>query len=818
MNPNLVINNLNNLNEFIDKIKEISDNIKITEKYNDPYKKSVDDLFTNQINEFYVKKRNLLNNYLINVINLFEDLDSTLLRNQPENFINITPSNYPYTILNNKLNNIGGTSKGYFVFKGGNVIKIWTLQKYIKKSYNIIPNNLQDLLNHKIGNDYDSNILNAYSDYDFTYYLNNIDFTDAIYKDLIEHVIRRMDILRNQLMLDINEPDIIRFIKKYEVHCGIQNYFEKTNNLRLIQPNTDNISFNQNIILNNNIKSSIITKNQNPPNNFNLFVLNENQPRQYINISFNNTILTSTNVDFDLFRLKLNFTSDNNYKIDKFKSELFDLTILRPNDISRIDFCNHINEYTNIITYGNINLRIYSILYTLKDILSILFITNQPNNTIFLWADKKYDKRIVRLGYLFANYLDELKNTMIVNDNFGNRILNTNLTCINVINHINLNNNNDSVYEFILNFLIGYYINLIKQDFVINKNLYESDNRNNEFNNLLRRSLINIKLIMLLMGCSVNIRTRVIHHITNIIHIYTINNSNLINLNNYKRQLNTYNFFDFMLSTYLLYIKSIYLDINIDWCSVNYYNNPVITEKIDIWNFKTNALIFMKLFSKYYILGLQTQTNILQFLIGHLNIPNLIGGDIQPFSFQPSERSYYKPTNIISDELILLCKDNQLLNNLFSTIFFKNSTSLEDLINVCKKNTNLLLFNLLEFINYDESFYEYISENKYTEYINKQNRETLTLDKYVVEIIPKTFNSLYYDNNIILENYILIQLLYLEIIFNRNESEIELIKNRINELKIVINYEKNLIKEKDTKMYNKYLKYKNKYLLSLKNL
>jgi hypothetical protein len=226
----------------------------------------------------------------------------------------------------------------------------------------------------------------------------------------------------------------------------------------------------------------------------------------------------------------------------------------------------------------------------------------------------------------------------------------------------------------------------------------------------------------------------------------------------------------------------------------------------------------MKLFSKYYILGLQTQTNILQFLIGHLNIPNLIGGDIQPFSFQPSERSYYKPTNIISDELILLCKDNQLLNNLFSTIFFKNSTSLEDLINVCKKNTNLLLFNLLEFINYDESFYEYISENKYTEYINKQNRETLTLDKYVVEIIPKTFNSLYYDNNIILENYILIQLLYLEIIFNRNESEIELIKNRINELKIVINYEKNLIKEKDTKMYNKYLKYKNKYLLSLKNL
>jgi hypothetical protein len=92
---------------------------------------------------------------------------------------------------------------------------------------------------------------------------------------------------------------------------------------------------------------------------------------------------------------------------------------MRPQCPNRENFCEHVLDYTQIIRsrYLDVNqqvkylyMRAYNLKYTLKDLMGILFVTNQPRNTIFLWADKKYDKRVIRLGLLLPQYIDEIPN------------------------------------------------------------------------------------------------------------------------------------------------------------------------------------------------------------------------------------------------------------------------------------------------------------------------------------------------------------------------------------------------------------------------
>jgi len=767
-NAPIRIHNLNNINNFITKIQNISNQIKVQVNFTDIDKKSIDDIFTKIINEYMLVTPTLLNSYLGNVINLFKDFDSSNLSIPLQNNnieirqAILTPN---YNIDNNRCPINNNTMNGYFVFKGGNVIKIWTLKKYMEKLYGISSNNIENLLKIKIPNQYDSNILNSYSDYDFQYYINddNGEFDDTTYKLLLEHIIYRLTLLRSNLIVEFQKyNNLIQFLTKYELHCGIQKYFENNGNI-MHNRTINNITFMQRIRPSNYVTSTILT-NYNPPcirpgdsdcNDHPSNTLYKLSEQSSMNISFNNTIITSTGTDFDLFRIKLKFNANNNYKKDKFSSELFDLSVLRPSDASRVNFCDHINENTNIITFNDhlnqpLSLRIYSIIYTLKDLLLILFSTNQPYNTIFLWSDKKYDKRIVRLGFLYASYLDELKHKIRITHN-GLPILISNLTCRHIITHVNnlftqnLPFNNNNSYKYLLNYFIGHFIILIRDDFEFNKNNFEIRNRQTTFNDVINSCIIRLINYMKLLRCN----KRFINHIINneinvIITNYVRQPLNTINIANFRNQITNINFYKFMLSTYLIYIKSIFVDIDILWCSDNYYNRPNNPD-IDIWEFKVNSYNFIKLFVKYYIIGLQCQSNILQIMIP----PNIL-------------RYYQRLLNVPNN--ILIGGSNKQPQN--KTI----------IISYIIKN-KYLFKNLLKYIAYSEYIYEYSEKNKYTltfkeplnrESLNREslNRESLNRELITnIEFIPKTIKYKYYNNNILLDNHIKHQEILLEKMF-----------------------------------------------------
>ncbi len=749
--------NLNNINDFITKIQNISNQRKVQINFTDIDKKSIDDIFTKLINEYMLITPTLLNSYLNNVINLFKDFDSSNLNISPQNnniIINqsvLTP-NYNIDlnrfVPHNRFVQHNNTMKGYFVFKGGNVIKIWTLKKYMEKLYGISSNNIEDLLKVKISNQYDSNILNSYSDYDFQYYVtdDNNEFDDTTYKLLLEHIIYRLTLLRTNLITEFQKyNNLIQFLTKYELHCGIQKYFE--NNGNIIHNRTiNNITFMQRIRQSNNVTSTILT-NYNPPcirpgdpdcNDHPSNTLYKLSEQSSMNISFNNTIITSTGTDFDLFRIKLKFNVNNRYKKDKFSSELFDLSVLRPNDTSRVHFCDHINDNTNIITFRDhmnqrLSLRIYSIIYTLKDLLLILFSTNQPYNTIFLWSDKKYDKRIVRLGFLYANYLDELKHKINIVQN-GIPILISNLTSIDIINHVNnlfvqsLPVNNNNSYKYLLNYFIGHFIILIRDDFEFNKNNFEIRDRNMTFNNLINSCIIRLINYMKLLRCNKLLINYIINNEINIIiRNYVYQPLNTINIANFRNQITNIDFYKFMLSTYLLYIKSIFVDIDIPWCTDNYYNrqnNP----DIDISDFKVNSYNFIKLFVKYYIIGLQCQSNILQIMI---------------------------PLNVIIYYQSLLNISNNILIGGSNKKEKRKKITLEIIKN------KYLFKNLIKYITYSEKIYEYNNKNIYNlTFIIDKNIESTN-----IEFIPKTIKNNYYNNDKLLDNYIKQEELLLEHMF-----------------------------------------------------
>jgi hypothetical protein len=270
-----------------------------------------------------------------------------------------------------------------------------------------------------------------------------------------------------------------------------------------------------------------------------------------------------------------------------------------------------------------------------------------------------------------------------------------------------------------------------------------------------------------------------------------------------------------MLSTYLLYIKSIFVDINIGWCSDNYYNDGE-NKRIDIWNFKSNALNFFKLFTKYYIIGLQSQTSILDVMINNeirdyyqnlLGIrENIFGGRAPNIQNNDLLETQFKQNKYSSEKE---SKQNKYSSkNKIKQYLSKKYT--KDMI----LHDNHLITNLFEYIKYANQFYEYNSENKYIETIQDINSYTK-----IIEIIPKTIKNIYYDNEIELDNYVLNQELLVESIFYKIIEEKLKIIPQINPEFIIPDSSKEMtpIDNRNLKYKNKYLKYKNKYL-QLKNI
>ena len=345
--------------------------------------KQVNDELTNITNNLLISQFNKTNLFMYKVYSIFGELDNDELT--------------PYEIgkTRHKKMNIGM----YFVFKGGNSIKLWVNKTYLQKMGDLTTN-LQDILSNKIVF-HENEAINASSDFDFSLYIDFKDNTN--YGELLEYIGSRFFILRDELNKIISGDIINNYRHSSALKEKIRDYIILKNKRKII--NIENIINIDNIQLNLATEGNdfILTMNNEKHNAIKYD--REVKDKQFI--SFNNIIKNNID-DFDLFRIKLGMvakynTDDLNYsKI--FKSEVFDLSILRKEDKKLNKMYKDINEYTKIIyvRYHNhiVPIRLYNNKYILIDILRMFFI-NAP------WLDIKYNKRLIRLAIITSLYNQE---------------------------------------------------------------------------------------------------------------------------------------------------------------------------------------------------------------------------------------------------------------------------------------------------------------------------------------------------------------------------------------------------------------------------
>jgi hypothetical protein len=500
------------------------------------------------------------------------------------------------------------------------------MYKYLNKVRKNI-GTVQDVLEDKL-NFNEKGAINSYSDFDFTYIVDNL--CNEQYTELLKHFVARILLLRTQLNEQVNESDNKNYLDKNlrnnELHCAItkfimsENKDQKIKNLQIKDGRNLNDTFELNIKLTPCTVDNIITRDiHKKPPEFDSYVLNN---RFNMNVSFNNTIVTSDHTDFDLLRIKLKFTVDNNIKESSFKSEIFDLTVLRPNSEHREDFCKEIFKNTIIINYifGNKIqcIRMYSLSYLITDLLGILFKTNQPLNTIFLWADKKYDKRIVRLGLLIPQYIDELD---AIDNNRRKNFFK--MLCLMSLIH--------QLLENLQRFKEGSNNNLLEKD------------------DILRGLLINS------MDITDNINPGINEDINANFITYLLDNpidKNVINL--VLNRIKEDDFVIFLLYIIIIFMKKIFIENDIKWCTDFYYGENS-NKHIDLCDFQTKFINFIHYLASYLFLGTANFSNMFEDFIEENNIPELVniyhdqleqfGSSIISDSY-PENMSINKPTNI----------------------------------------------------------------------------------------------------------------------------------------------------------------------------
>lgn len=560
-----------NFNQFVNYIVGISDIVKRPSSFKDPPIKKVNDLFTNVMNKLYVKSPNLLNRYFDAVYSIYGDIDSYSLLPKATNTHNrsaninvpaVNVINNSYVIDNNRFN--VGSDNGYFIFKGGNVIKYWTLFKYFDK-LNVRMTNLQNILDQQLDFNEKGGI-NSYSDFDFTYYVDNLD--NNKYKNLLGHLMYRMQMLRDRLDADMESTPT--GFSDHELHYRIQHFLEKDGKAMRdapVQP-----TFHQNIAKKTDVVNSIITKN----NQNDLFIVNYPEHNKSMNISFNNCIITSDQVDFDLLRIKMAFNANNLVRHHNFKAEIFDLTVMRPQDEHRAEFCESIHDNTVIIqsAYNDryYNIRTYNVNYTLKDILNVLFVSNQPYNTFFLWLDKKYSKRIVRLGILYAQYLDTIHDQRRKRVAFFKMYL-------------------------LFNFVSKFFEN--KREF----DTADLAQKLRLLENLVFSSIIDLSK-HLPNDLFVDVIDTLLTNSTRIL-------ENRFQMSDIMNMVHNNDFINFIILIALVFIKKIYVDQDIQWCNTNLYGRNS-TQTIDLCEFKKETVNFIQLFCTYVFVGTASLTTLFE--------------------------------------------------------------------------------------------------------------------------------------------------------------------------------------------------------------
>jgi hypothetical protein len=535
-----------------------------------------------------------------------------------------------YNMFGNKLSTPVNTGfKSYIVFKGGNVIKYWTLSAYMQKRHGVDVQNIEDLLKYKVG----ENSFDEYSDYDFQLYVcaSASIYDMAAYKILLKHITHKIASLRNIITKKIITLPFKTLVKEYIngddlaklITAEEQRVIEQKAKLGVAEsgpaesgPAESGPAAEKHLSIATKSKSFILTKYS--PKDVPILTLLDMDEDESINLSFNNTIITTKNIDFDLFRLKLNF----NYKdMPNFGSEFFDMTILRPNpnDDSRESFCANIDSYSTQISISDssgeiIKLRLYSIFYIFEDLLNILFTTNMPRNSIFLWSDKKYEKRIIRLGYIGSLYLDEQLNHIIGLIQRINTTTNNNMN-MSIIGQYAANIHSTDAFllelssiciKFITDYILNFVLISFCMDFI--KKINESYTNVNTFIELLYADL---KLYINTFLRQHNIPDSVSGNIyAQIIEIFTIyTNEHDVNIQTVRKYIDDGKLFHFLLAVNIIYVNRIFILEDEAWCKINYNNEPV-----DITIFKQKCFDYFKYFFDYSMGGLDSLTDIFNLL------------------------------------------------------------------------------------------------------------------------------------------------------------------------------------------------------------
>jgi hypothetical protein len=655
---------LTNFDEFIQKVDEKSTLQKrLVTHFTDPSIKKINDEFTNIVNKMYItSENNLLDQYMYEVMSIFGDYDSYDL--QPNNYHTIRRNLVNPSIIEKERNindpNLNSSGdyihdqnlfnpnvpagaaaaaaaaaqifpKGYFVFKGGNIIKYHTMVKFLFIYYHQRDYTIQQLLSKDFLRKHDvNNILNTYSDFDFSYYVQQFEdndtsknqiYTNDAHRCLSKHTAYRTFILRNRIESSFNNYvdalDIQRLMLNSSLHAKIQAYFDiEDSNIGVIYTKVERIpgknysdtNFHQQISLVNNVTNSIVHKvldQQDDPNNdrTDVYMLNENKRTK---VTINYTI-KSNRADFDLYRIKIMFDVNNNYNRCKFASELFDLTIIRPivqNDTQLYkntinNFYKNIDNYTELIqtSYNGQQffVRAYSLLYTLKDLIVVLF----DDKSLFPWTDNKYNKRIIRLGFLYAGYIDDLKDTYP--EELSYKMLQFYLM----------------LYLMILQYKFSNIVNDLEvEDVIKRRDIY----REIVFNSLvatlslMRRNNHNDLMISCLQSgvqTQASISTILTSKITNMLNNTLLTMRQDVVLKMYEEKedyihIKNYKIVEYIMNIILLLICKIYVEINLVWCVSKNNNAP-----ININSYKIEFCNFFKTLVQNFLIGLDCQSNIL---------------------------------------------------------------------------------------------------------------------------------------------------------------------------------------------------------------
>lgn len=715
----ITIKNFKDKNDFINAIINKAGDIKIIRKAIDGEKKNINDLFTESINNFYSENEKSFNNFFINVYKIFGNYDSFNLNPSINNTKTI-----PEILMPNKTK-----YNGYFIFKGGNIIKYWTIFKYFKKLGQQF-NNLHTLLTKNLPDINDQGAVINYSDFDFTYYLG--DLTIPIYKDLLKHTMDCLFILRNNLedFVKKNNTKLSLSFRNLQLHYEIAKSLSVPNKnyKRILKNTTLDQKYEIDINLPDNTIDNLLTFEN---GNFTMGQYIDNS-KHCMNLSYNNCIVTNTGVDFDLFRIKLNLNANNNYQKTTFKAEVFDLTIIRPdinlNGIShREEFCEHANDYTIIVSsnYNNqqLNIRCYNIEYTLKDLLSILFISNQPYNSIFPWIDKKYGKRAIRLGLLISEYTD-------------------------IIN----NNNNRKLNYIKLLFLERIITSFIKKwDIFLYKNLSLED-KIREFK-MIFLQLTFIKYFNFILKK----KDSLIDEISNII------TNNIQNINYYRKFIEEKKYIDFLIIIILLFIRKIIVEFDIDWCKDGIIGNY----DVNMCNFQNDLLKFITTIRQYFILGIINLTTLIENDDDdyYIDLLDLLGGRDLNNPFEQTIFSFNK-NNL---------EDNNK-NNLEDEISFYNKifdkTKIKEILKISKSNK--IQKNDRNYFSKLQKIKKSLETNYYLDEINSFDIITLDKDNKIINTVkryPKLIKSEIYNDDDKMNNLIKEHAKFLLELFEIEETE-----------------------------------------------